>query len=344
MGEPTKDNCSELRHRGPVGSKLTTSKPCKGGEVVSALFNTPTPSKVKSTGYGVDYLNAKVTRMIIRAKNNLAEGETLKPCLKIVEDEKIQVYKFRNRLVLALWWSFMAICTIVSWEKLSWKAIALICFVRFIMVDLYSGVLHIWLDSEEYMLSRWPGWDAALEFQWHHEIPQDIASKPFIEVVGDLLGIMTLYLSQVVVLMYFGMFTYHLALTVGVSFVLATYLQASHRMSHTRPKDRPMWAKFLQNTGLMVHPDVHQRHHQVYVENFCICHGQCNGFLNWIIVNVLSIRHCFVWFGLLIVMTFIEPYLTNVAIMRFLGAPTAENVLTFTEITTYFKSALRLVF
>lgn len=66
--------------------------------------------------------------------------------------------------------------------------------VMYFVLDFYSGVLHVVLDDEWNMkvplLSQ-----PAMEFQYHHHIPDDGCSRPFVEGMGDLNFIIGLHLG-----------------------------------------------------------------------------------------------------------------------------------------------------
>lgn len=66
--------------------------------------------------------------------------------------------------------------------------------VMYVVLDFYSGVLHVVLDDEWNMnvplLSQ-----PAMEFQYHHHIPDDGCSRPFVEGMGDLNFIVALHLA-----------------------------------------------------------------------------------------------------------------------------------------------------
>ena len=67
----------------------------------------------------------------------------------------------------------------------SWKYSLFCLALMFVYVDLYGGILHIVLDNPEFLRLPLIG-TGALEFQWHHTIPDDIVSKTYAEVCGDL--------------------------------------------------------------------------------------------------------------------------------------------------------------
>lgn len=66
--------------------------------------------------------------------------------------------------------------------------------VMYFVLDFYSGVLHVVLDDEWNMnvplLSQ-----PAMEFQYHHHIPDDGCSRPYVEGMGDLNFIVFLHLA-----------------------------------------------------------------------------------------------------------------------------------------------------
>ncbi|CAM9403830.1 unnamed protein product, partial [Hapterophycus canaliculatus] len=71
--------------------------------------------------------------------------------------------------------------------------------VMYFVLDFYSGVLHVVLDDEWNMkvplLSQ-----PAMEFQYHHHIPDDGCSRPFVEGMGDLNFIVFLHLALFIAL------------------------------------------------------------------------------------------------------------------------------------------------
>ena len=122
------------------------------------------------------------------------------------------------------------------------------------------------LDSPSLPLS------SPLSLRWHHAIPQDIVSKSFIEVCGDL---------NLVVLLHFiwnaflfgGISNTSANVMVGSKLAVAYLGQWAHRMAHTCEAKRPQWVKFAQNAGLLVSPALHKEHHTTYDDGFPILSG-----------------------------------------------------------------------
>lgn len=97
------------------------------------------------------------------------------------------------------------------------------CFaVMYVVLDFYSGVLHVVLDDEWNMkvplLSQ-----PAMEFQYHHHIPDDGCSRPFVEGMGDLNTIVGIHLVLFVALFVKGDYEDHILLTAGGWKMLIAY-------------------------------------------------------------------------------------------------------------------------
>jgi hypothetical protein len=155
-------------------------------------------------------------------------------------------------------------------------ALALFSYIYY---DIYSGVLHIVLDNP--LMMKVPLIDdPTLEFQWHHHIPQDLTSKSFLEVCGDLNMV-----SCLVVLLYvnpIGPYRFSSPMSLSIiscKLLMAYFGQLCHAMSHMPVYRRPSWVVFLQNKGIMISPQAHWGHHKNYDDNYCIGSGIFNRFL-----------------------------------------------------------------
>lgn len=317
----------ELRKR---FDKITTQEANQKSEP-NPLFDTLTTQSIGKKAWGIDYLNGKVGRMAEAALRAHEQGKKLELWMKIVLEEGEEVYEYRPKVLLGCYFAIAGFHMVCSASHLSWLDMAVMTVARYIVMDLYSGILHIVLDSEEFLSWRIPGfWKAALEFHWHHEIPQDLSSKPFVEVVGDLIGVITAFtLSAHLIYGSMGLLTHHYCFGLGINFLLAIWLQLGHRMSHTRPADRPTWVKVVQKLQILLPPSDHQKHHQTYDRNFCICHGHCNGLLNWVTQNVVGIEHIKFWFAMWLLMTIVEPWASTELLIRALGLESGDVVCTY---------------
>ena len=119
--------------------------------------------------------------------------------------------------------------------------------ISFLFYDFYSGVLHITLDNPEFL--SFPILDKpCLEFQWHHQIPTDLATKNFTQTCGDLNGTIAVIGSIFLAVRVF--FNFHspiIDMLIGWKVLMAYFGQYSHTMCHTPLNMRPELVKFLQN-------------------------------------------------------------------------------------------------
>lgn len=173
--------------------------------------------------------------------------------------------------------------------------------VMYVFVDFYGAVLHVVLDHPAFIDLPLIG-AGCLEFQcvlaretegatttyripdprlipppplppgrWHHAIPQDIVSKSFIEVCGDLNLVVLLHFMWIYGL--FGWKDSAANVMVGAKLAAAYLGQWAHRMAHTAESKRPQWVRSAQSCGLLVSPDLHKEHHTTYNDGFPILSG-----------------------------------------------------------------------
>lgn len=235
----------------------------------------------------VDALNRLVDKKIeLIVADCKKKGNPLPPEVAAVlaTGKPAEVYKERWTILPV----FNALFCIYNLSKAMIYGDALQTLVAFSFVyvyfDFFSGVLHVLHDNP--VLMKVPiTHDPCLEFQWHHHIPQDIASKSFLEVCGDLnliiISLLIVFFAPAVGPFKYG-FGYTLektpmAASIGYSKCLMAYFgQLSHSMSHMPPHRRPSWVKFLQNNTIMLNPKQHSVHHKSYDDNFCIGNGWFN--------------------------------------------------------------------
>lgn len=171
----------------------------------------------------------------------------------------------------------------------------------YVYYDFFSGILHVLHDNP--LLMKVPlTHDPCLEFQWHHHIPQDIASKSFLEVCGDL----NLIIATLLVVYFapaIGPFRYGFGYTLAdeplaVCFACSKMLmsffgQLSHSMCHMPPHRRPTWVQSLQYWGIMLNPKEHAVHHKSYDDNFCVGNGWFNSVITYLLKLSNKTHHFF---------------------------------------------------
>ena len=130
-------------------------------------------------------VDEKVTQFVEDAKRS---GEPLPVEVTAVLSGDV-VYK--DRIIwVPLFYMFLAAAILAAHVPSHPLTIAAAAVVSFFWYDIFSGILHKSLDDPDFIalpVLREP----CLEFQWHHHIPHDLASKPFLQVCGDLNLVMT---------------------------------------------------------------------------------------------------------------------------------------------------------
>jgi len=160
--------------------------------------------------------------------------------------------------------------------------------LSFLWYDFYSGCLHVVLDNPTFIDVPLLG-PPCLEFQWHHHIPTDLASKKFLQVCGDL-NVVVAIIAGIFLFacVFFDYDTPLLRTLLGFKVLMAYFGQYCHCMSHTVKSKRPAIVNSLQNWGFMISPSEHHKHHQDHSTNFCIGSGFWNPSLSFIYSKISS--------------------------------------------------------
>lgn len=233
-------------------------------------------------------------------KESERTGAEMPPEVKWVLDNHKNgstVYKER----VTTWPAVMTIVHVLNlayqtYYNIGWKAMAAVALFSFVQYDLFSGVLHVVHDNPLMIPLPVVG-EPCLEFQWHHHIPQDLTSKSFLEVCGDLNMV-----TSLIFILYcnpwgpYKMLESNIAMTIISSKLIMAYFgQLCHAMSHMPPHRRPDWISTLQKMGVMVSPKEHWGHHKNYDDNYCIGNGMWNPvltpflkFTNWLHIQLGS--------------------------------------------------------
>jgi hypothetical protein len=157
------------------------ARPGEGSALGICWFSGP-PDCIRRLNALVD---EKVAQFVEDAKRT---GEPLPVEVTAVLSGDV-VYK--DRIIwVPLFYMFLAAVILAAHVPSHPLTIAAAAVVSFFWYDVFSGILHKSLDDPDFIalpVLREP----CLEFQWHHHIPHDLASKPFLQVCGDLNLVMT---------------------------------------------------------------------------------------------------------------------------------------------------------
>ena len=237
----------------------------------------------------IELLNAEVIRKMKLDTMVPALAGDAKAAKIILEATKaspeLPIYQHRSRLIIAVYIA-IALRGLLMAPSVIFCLTAMVLMV--VLVEFYGGVLHIVLDNPDYINLPLIG-RGCLEFQWHHLIRQDIATKPFLDVCGDLNVLMFTHLCV-------------LGLTLGFTdpeaqFVwaclvfLAYWGQFSHRQAHMPGTNTPSWISWAQAHGLLLAPPRHRRHHESYDCEYPILSGFAAPLLEALDPAFRALRH-----------------------------------------------------
>ena len=245
----------------------------------------------RSSAEDIAALNAQVAVAQAAALARFAAGDqkvlfrgTLSPEFAAVRDGATVYHNRHVWLVVVL--ALVAVGLALQSLRVGPVAFLACGAVVFVLYDLFSGVLHIVLDHPGFIHFPVLG-PACLEFQWHHQIPTDIASKPYMQVCGDLSMTICILMTWYVLIL-----NTPIGLSLlGFEVLFAYYGQMAHRMAHTPKNRRPGWVIALQDSGVMLSQAAHNSHHRTFTDTFCIGSGWCNPLLTFLIGNVMSSRN-----------------------------------------------------
>jgi len=175
------------------------------------------------------------------------------------------------------------------------------------VVDLLSGLVHMFLDYQSIegelkdhveksipairefeTTSRFqtaPPWDKFLwDFQIHHEVPYPSAVSEW-ELAMQIIRPVALPYVLSGGLYALGYISGPAARIWIISLTLSPLVQATHFAAHRRNHGQltgvgGTLVSWLQDTGLILHPLTHKRHHETFDCNFCILNGWANPLVN----------------------------------------------------------------
>ena len=214
-----------------------------------------------------------------------------------------RVYK-RRWIALPLTFGLLSMLTLLFHLWTAPVTCLVSMLVMFFYYDLLSGILHVVLDEPSFISLPLIG-EGCLEFQWHHHLPDDIYSKSFLEVCGDLNLVLSIILVKDL-LLFKGVNPTALCLC-AAKVLMAYFGQLCHCMCHAPRHCRPAWVTTLQELGLMLHPREHATHHAKYDDNFCIGSGMFNPFVK----SLLPMGGKWTWLGVFIALMVFDVHVMN---------------------------------
>lgn len=279
-------------------------------------------SQCETDAIDVARLNDIVEKRSLKLQKEFVSS-TSKPRTPL-EPEIQAVLKSGNFAVYVNRWNYLpvfyiVVCLYLIFSRGLSPAVNLsIMLLSYVFYDLYSGILHVVLDNPEFL--DFPVLDKpCLEFQWHHQIPNDGATKSFIgQCCGDLNGTVAAVGSLFVAARYlFDFQSPIIDCLIGWKVLMAFGGQYCHAMSHTPSTKRPALVIFLQNNGFMISAVEHNKHHQDHDSNFCIGSGLMNPVITFMYKNI---SNKWIWLAALVFTSVMDVPIFNYIIQNCVGA------------------------
>eukprot|EP01084_Bolivina_argentea_P071401 129838_1 len=186
------------------------------------------------------------------------------------------------------------ICFIKSCQKLSFQThmleILYGSIIGYYYGGLWTGIIHWFLDSYNFKFLSEPH----KHFRTHHNNPMSLEKfSNFVHLTEAIPVVFTVFVVPyfinnplVIVLHLSGM------LVTSSAQLIHKYC---HRRNHENDKDPngnyiyqrvPKWIKILQNTGFILNPTAHSKHHRTELTNYCIVHSNADRLFEYIFIEV----------------------------------------------------------
>lgn len=160
----------------------------------------------------------------------------------------------------------------------SWFLWPLSAFAGILIADFISGFVHWLFDTWWSVDTRVVGQLAVRTFRHHHLDPRAMTKHDFVETNGHNWAITVIYTG-----IGFGFCdpaeTKLLDVFIGQTFLVGTgFIMVTsqfHKWAHSVTV--PRWVKFLQWSGIALHPRHHNAHHTApYDQHYCVTNGWMN--------------------------------------------------------------------
>ena len=148
------------------------------------------------------------------------------------------------------------------------------------IADFISGIIHIYLDHSKIRFDGSLIDFYRLGFQVHHLYPDfqwimDPLYQPHYEAVT--LFPIVCFCSTINNLVFQSLLLY-------LILYFCLLFQVGHYWAHSiiHRKNVPWFVRKLQYLGIVIHPSIHQKHHQTFDTNYCILNGWANFIFNYL--------------------------------------------------------------
>lgn len=164
----------------------------------------------------------------------------------------------------------------------------------YFLADLLSGIYHI--ASDNYFGKIEPMFTIAEGSREHHKNPGAMIHSPYKEHFKEaIFNNIPLYLLIFVISSYYSRLALFLLMIANFS----NFGQLSHKFSHMRSHhvSLPYGVQTLQNWRILLHPSVHNLHHNGYNSNFAVLNGSSSFITNSLFIFLHKNYKWFIPFG-----------------------------------------------
>lgn len=193
------------------------------------------------------------------------------------------VYPFINKVVSWLNISlqiFLVILAVRLDISLSWQIFAIV--VAFVLADLVSGLVHLYMDHNDHYASFVGPFIAA--FHLHHDTPR-YTDRQLIHVYVDESGSKQWLVVFLILFAFLFLFTTTspVLLCIGAYFaVFSSLSELSHYLCHNSSAKT---VRLLQRMWILLPKKHHMQHHRVDNVNYAFLNGMSDPLINWIARN-----------------------------------------------------------
>ncbi len=231
-----------------------------------------------------------ISSSYVQESSELCKGKAFKKWMQERDQDWAQKHEnYQDKLMILAPFAAVETMLLNNIINLSSSEVAVSLIGGWLLADLFTGVVHYFLDyfpikSKDYQsLSILE--EIALKFQGHHYFPKKVTESSYWSLTRSsyyLLAFPILAASGVL-----SCYDYDMgASLLSITAILGAQTQYVHALSHGKHADNRL-VKFLQETGLIISPKVHNVHHKdsEHSSNYSLL----NGHTNWVLNSFISV-------------------------------------------------------
>ncbi len=226
----------------------------------------------------------------VQESSELCKGKAFKEWVQKIEQEWAQKHEnYHDKLMVLAPFVAVEAMLLKNAVNLSLPEVAVSLVGGWLLADLISGGVHYFFDyfpikSKDYQSLSFLEERALMVFQGHHYFPKRVTEFSYWFLTKDTYLLTLSFLASGVI---FGCYDYDISASLlGITALVGTQTAYVHALSHGKHADNRL-VKFLQKTGLIISPKVHNGHHKdpEHASDYCLF----NGHMNWVLDSFISV-------------------------------------------------------